>query len=365
MATQLVRSQTTASSFPAVTSGTPGGGVGGSTTEVVYDRSKAGPTVVHVTPMGAAGERRAVPERGPGDAEAKRAEGGGKRRGGGLPDRGPLEKVRGEAGARGRETNARRLGPATRPRGRTRSRPLATTQGALVNEFALLVMVVGIVLQKAGGVDAGQWIFYFGFFGFAGGITNWIAIKMLFDEIPGVYGSGIIPKQFKQIRTTIKRMVMETFFEPKFLEKQLRERLRRYANGETAREAVGALLSTPEFDKAVDDKLASFGSGVTGTMLKMLGLDPAIMKPYVKPFVEGVAEDCAPYLAQMLSEGNLPVLQLRDEVDKLMEERLKELTADKVKALVEDILREHLGWLVVWGVIFGVLIGVVCIVAGF
>ena len=45
--------------------------------------------------------------------------------------------------------------------------------------------------------------------------TNWIAIKMLFDEIPGVYGSGIIPKQFKQIRTTIKRMVMETFFEPK------------------------------------------------------------------------------------------------------------------------------------------------------
>ena len=93
--------------------------------------------------------------------------------------------------------------------------------------------------------------------------------------------------------------------------------------------------------------------------------DPAIMKPYVKPFVEGVAEDCAPYLAQMLSEGNLPVLQLRDEVDKLMEERLKELTADKVKALVEDILREHLEWLVVWGVIFGVLIGVICIVAGF
>ena len=37
----------------------------------------------------------------------------------------------------------------------------------------------------------------FGLFGFAGGATNWIAIVMLFDEIPGVFGSGIIPKQFK------------------------------------------------------------------------------------------------------------------------------------------------------------------------
>jgi len=59
------------------------------------------------------------------------------------------------------------------------------------------------------------------------------------------------------------------------------------------------------------------------------------------------------------------VLQLRDEVDRLMEERLKELTAEKVKALVEDIMREHLGWLVVWGVIFGIVIGIICVVAGF
>jgi uncharacterized membrane protein YheB (UPF0754 family) len=39
---------------------------------------------------------------------------------------------------------------------------------------------------------------------FAGGITNWIAIKMLFDKIPFVVGSGVIPRQFKQIRKTIK-----------------------------------------------------------------------------------------------------------------------------------------------------------------
>ena len=37
--------------------------------------------------------------------------------------------------------------------------------------------------------------------------------------------------------------------------------------------------------------------------------------------MEGVAEDVAPYLAQVLAEGNLPVIQLRDEVDRLMDVR--------------------------------------------
>ena len=48
----------------------------------------------------------------------------------------------------------------------------------------------------------------FGLFGFAGGVTNWLAITMLFDEVPGLYGSGIIPKQFKQIKATMKTMIM-------------------------------------------------------------------------------------------------------------------------------------------------------------
>ena len=73
-----------------------------------------------------------------------------------------------------------------------------------------------------------------GLFGFAGGITNWLAIKMLFDRIPGtrpgceirsciytcsmstiwlhihIYavvgltGSGVIPRRFKEIRNTVK-----------------------------------------------------------------------------------------------------------------------------------------------------------------
>lgn len=61
---------------------------------------------------------------------------------------------------------------------------------------------IGVALRTALKDDdaastAGAYIMAFGLFGFAGGATNWIAIVMLFDEIPGVFGSGIIPKQFK------------------------------------------------------------------------------------------------------------------------------------------------------------------------
>ena len=62
-------------------------------------------------------------------------------------------------------------------------------------------------------------MFAFGLFGFAGGITNWLAVKMLFDEVPGLIGSGVIPKRFEEIRRAVKKTIMKTFFDKKFIEK--------------------------------------------------------------------------------------------------------------------------------------------------
>ncbi len=52
----------------------------------------------------------------------------------------------------------------------------------------------------------------------SGGFTNWLAIKMLFDRIPGIYGSGVIPMRFKEIRETVKNVIMKTFFDEEYLE---------------------------------------------------------------------------------------------------------------------------------------------------
>jgi len=44
---------------------------------------------------------------------------------------------------------------------------------------------------------------------------------------------------------------------------------------------------------------------------------------------------------------------------------VQELTADRVKKLIEVIMKTHLGWLVVWGNIFGGLIGIVSEAVGY
>ena len=50
---------------------------------------------------------------------------------------------------------------------------------------------------------------------------------------------------------------------------------------------------------------------------------------------------------------------IRDQVKELMKTKMEMLTPEMVKALVEDMIRTHLGWLVVWGNLFGGLIGLI------
>ena len=65
-----------------------------------------------------------------------------------------------------------------------------------------------------------------GLFAFSGGITNALAVKMLFDRIPGLVGSGVIQHRFTEIREEIKRLILDEFFTEENLERFLRERSR-------------------------------------------------------------------------------------------------------------------------------------------
>ena len=39
-----------------------------------------------------------------------------------------------------------------------------------------------------------------GFFALSGAVTNWLAIHMLFERVPGLYGSGVIPLHFQDFK---------------------------------------------------------------------------------------------------------------------------------------------------------------------
>ena len=77
----------------------------------------------------------------------------------------------------------------------------------LTNIVALLITLIGIINPFENSL-----LLMIGLFSLSGGITNWIAIHMLFEKVPFVYGSGIIPKNFLIFKQAIKDLVIKEFF---------------------------------------------------------------------------------------------------------------------------------------------------------
>jgi len=57
-----------------------------------------------------------------------------------------------------------------------------------------------------------HWSLLAGLFALSGAITNQIAIHMLFEKVPFLYGSGVIQLQFEAFKTSIKHLMMNQFF---------------------------------------------------------------------------------------------------------------------------------------------------------
>jgi uncharacterized membrane protein YheB (UPF0754 family) len=116
----------------------------------------------------------------------------------------------------------------------------------------------------------------------------------------------------------------------------------------------------PTFDSLVEViKESSFGK-----MLGMLGGIEAL-EPMRQPFVnkmgaalENITQ--SPKFTLLIQEELAqPDMQqdLHVKISQIVDQRLNELTPKMVKDIIQTMIREHLGWLVVWGGVFGGLIG--------
>lgn len=86
-------------------------------------------------------------------------------------------------------------------------------RGTFVTTVMFAIMVVGWILVRVLDMVEAEWILVFGLFGFASGVTNLLAIEMLFEKVPWIAGSGVIPNRFKEIREVIKETVLHVFFD--------------------------------------------------------------------------------------------------------------------------------------------------------
>ncbi|HCL29854.1 MAG TPA: hypothetical protein DIC52_15615 [Candidatus Latescibacteria bacterium] len=238
-------------------------------------------------------------------------------------------------------------------------------RGMISNLMSLTLMILGLLTTLEGAdpdttlpaavLVAGPWMLAAGVFGFAGGITNWLAVKMLFDRVPLLYGSGVIPNRFREIRATIKGLIMTHFFDEEYLRRFFDEHGSQLTGGVSLEQELTALLASDQADEAIEAELELLKQGPMGMMVKMAGND--MLKVIIKQFMGGLVTRIAPVAEARLRDKAIDVPALRVQVDRLLEVKLEELTPEIVKGMMERVMREHLGWLIVWGNVFGAAIG--------
>ena len=223
----------------------------------------------------------------------------------------------------------------------------------LINLVALLLITVGFFMPTSTLQHA---IFYTGLFAFSGAITNQIAIHMLFEKVPGLYGSGVIVLQFEAFKIAIKNMMMEQFF--------TKEQLDNFFKKEEAKLNLTPIIEETDFSPAFDALSKTVMESPFGGMLGMFGGESAIenlREPFTQKMRSAIIQITESDTFNTTLQQHLQSSTLSDDIlikiESVITSRLDELTPEMVKELIQNLIREHLGWLVVWGGVFGGLIG--------
>lgn len=195
-----------------------------------------------------------------------------------------------------------------------------------------------------------------GLFALSGAVTNQLAIHMLFEKVPFLYGSGIIIDRFESIRMALKTLIMEQFFTP--------EKIESFVASQERTIDLSPIIEQTDFTPAYEALVRSVMESPMGSMLGMFGGE-AIIGKLKEPFLEKIK---ASTIEISQSESFMNALNihlhqgaghLTDTIGEIVEGRLAELTPVMIKEMLHGLMKEHLGWLVVWGGVFGGLIGVV------
>ncbi|CAA6826487.1 MAG: Unknown protein [uncultured Sulfurovum sp.] len=222
----------------------------------------------------------------------------------------------------------------------------------ITNSLAVLLIGLSFIVSET----YHNTLLYTGLFALSGAITNQLAIHMLFEKVPFLYGSGVIEKNFEMFKTSIKEMIMKQFFN--------KEQLGNFFKDEEQKIDLKPLVESADFSPAFDALSKTVMESKFGGAITMFGGEEALeglREPFgdkLKSAVGSIVSSSA-FKAQL--DYHIQNSALSDDmivsVETLITNRLNELTPKMVKTLVQELIKEHLGWLVVWGGVFGGLMG--------
>lgn len=202
-----------------------------------------------------------------------------------------------------------------------------------------------------------------GLFALSGGITNLLAIHMLFEPVPGLYGSGVIQLRFEEFKVGIRNLIMGQFFDQADLKEFFADMA---SDSDQFKDQIRKSVDALDLDSAFESLLDVIMMSSFSSMLGMIGGRDAL-KALREPFVDKMkayfqanfSDDKLSERMQASLSSALDESAIRKKLEQLIDDRLDEMTPNMVKLIVQDMIRRHLGWLVVWGCAFGGLIGLI------
>ena len=222
----------------------------------------------------------------------------------------------------------------------------------ITNLLSILIIIVGYLYQ-----ENYPFIIITGVFALSGSITNWLAIHMLFEKIPLLYGSGVILDKFEDIKLGIKNLILQELF----TETQINNFL--LDNKVSASETI---INKIDFDKVFLGLVEAIEGSQLGGMLAMVGGRKAL-DPLKDPFTKKLKIIIEDFVTENTSNENSSetTASLLLKIENILDTRLADLSPEDIKIIIQKMIKEHLGWLVVWGGFFGGFLGLVLSPIGF
>src|SRR5690606_36114205 len=144
-----------------------------------------------------------------------------------------------------------------------------------------------------------------------------------------------------------------------------KENIRRFLDSEHLIGSTAKLrqkvVDNISLDQIFDELVETIITSSFAPVLQMVG-GVKILEPMREPIKEKLKH----YIDELFSDeahfnffdGEEILYNVTHQIECIVEQRLAELTPKMVKNIIQEMIRKHLGWLVVWGGVFGGLIGV-------
>ena len=222
----------------------------------------------------------------------------------------------------------------------------------ITNFLSTLIIIVGYLYQ-----ENYPFIIITGVFALSGSLTNWLAIHMLFEKVPLLYGSGVILDKFEDIKLGIKNLILQELFTETQINYFLLDN--KVSSSET-------IINKIDFDKVFIGLVEAIEGSQLGGMLAMVGGRKAL-DPLKEPFTKKLKIIIEDFVTENTSNDNSSetTASLLLKIENILDARLADLSPEDIKHIIQKMIKEHLGWLVVWGGFFGGLLGLVLSPIGF